>query len=109
MQVFVPLSAQGHRPARKAAAMLGIALFASSAAISMGQEKTVKIRLGTGVEIGRKEPQFGSIASVCEDDQANFYVLDRLEHKVFKFSPDMNLPDETDNLYLLRSGYSVEY
>jgi len=91
MRVFVSLNAQGRRPAGKAAAVLGIAVFVSSAAISMGQEKTAKIRLGAGVEIGRKDLLFSSIASVCEDDQANFFVLDRLEHKVFKFSPDGRL------------------
>jgi hypothetical protein len=29
---------------------------------------------------------FGSIVSICEDNQENFYVLDKLESKVFKFS-----------------------
>ena len=58
--------------------MLGIAVFVSSAAISMGQEKTAKIRLGAGVEIGRKDLLFSSIASVCEDDQANFIVVERI-------------------------------
>jgi len=57
----------------------------------MGREKTAKIRLGTGVEIGRKDLLFSSIASVCEDAEANFYVLDRVEQKVFKFSPDGRL------------------
>ncbi|MCX6575506.1 MAG: 6-bladed beta-propeller, partial [Candidatus Aminicenantes bacterium] len=41
--------------------------------------------------IGRTDLLFSSIASVCEDDQLNFYVLDRLEHKVFKFSPQGRL------------------
>jgi hypothetical protein len=43
------------------------------------------------VEIGRKELLFGSIASICEDGQSNFYILDRLETRVFKFSPDGRL------------------
>ena len=55
---------------------------------AIGQEKTVGIKLGPDLAIGRKEMLFGSIASVCEDDCLDFYVLDRLEHVVFKFSPD---------------------
>jgi hypothetical protein len=30
-------------------------------------------------------------------------------HSIAKDQFSVNLPDETDNLYLLRSGYSVEY
>jgi hypothetical protein len=54
-------------------------------------DTSLQIKLDQPLEIGRKELLFGSIASVCEDGQANFYVLDRLEQKVFKFSPDGRL------------------
>jgi hypothetical protein len=50
-------------------------------------EPPVKIILENPLEIGRAELLFGSIASICEDDQSNFYVLDRLETRVLKFSP----------------------
>lgn len=50
-------------------------------------ESPITIRLDQPLEIGRKELLFGSIASVCEDKQANFYVLDRQEQKVLVFSP----------------------
>ncbi len=72
-------------------AIMGVAFFVIAAAIVLGQEKTVGIKFGPSLEIGRKELLFGSIASVCEDDQSNFYVLDRLDQKVFKFSPDGHL------------------
>jgi len=85
------LNAQGHRPARKAAAVLGIACFVSSTAISIGQERTIGIKLGPALEIGRKELLFGSIASICEDGQSNFYVLDRQETRILKFAPDGRL------------------
>jgi len=67
---------------------LGVIFVIISAAVALGQGKTIGIRLGSALEVGRKELLFGSIASVCEDDQSNFYVLDRLEQKIFKFSPD---------------------
>ncbi len=43
------------------------------------------------LELGKEDFLFGSIASACEDENGNFYVLDRLEHKVLKFSPDGKL------------------
>jgi len=46
----------------------------------------LRIRLEDPTEIGRKDPIFGSIAAVCEDEAGNFYVVDQLDHKVFKFS-----------------------
>jgi 6-bladed beta-propeller len=51
----------------------------------------LQIRLQEPLEVGRKELLFGSVVSVCEDDELNFYVLDRVEQKVFKFSPDGRL------------------
>jgi hypothetical protein len=62
-----------------------------TAGIVCGQEKTVGIKFGFSLEVGRKELLFGSIVSVCEDGQSNFYVLDRLEQKVFVFSPEGRL------------------
>lgn len=54
-------------------------------------EPPVTIKLGPPLEIGRGELLFGSVASVCEDDSANFYVLDQREQTVLKFSPDGRL------------------
>jgi 6-bladed beta-propeller len=48
----------------------------------------VQIKMGPSLEIGRQGLAFGSVSSVCEDDQKNFYVLDRMEFKVYKFSSD---------------------
>jgi hypothetical protein len=47
--------------------------------------------MGSSLEIGRSELLFGSLASVCEDTEKNFYVLDRMEFRVLKFSPDGRL------------------
>jgi hypothetical protein len=54
-------------------------------------ESQIAIKLGPPREVGRQELLFGSIASVCEDNQGNFYVLDQREQTVFKFSPDGRL------------------
>lgn len=54
-------------------------------------EKNLEIKLSNPMEIGRDNLMFGIIAGVCEDDQNFFYVLDRSEHKVLKFSPDGKL------------------
>jgi hypothetical protein len=54
-------------------------------------ERQVEINLGTSLEIGRGELLFGSIASICEDNQRNFLVLDGKEFRVFKFSPEGRL------------------
>jgi hypothetical protein len=55
-------------------------------AVVLGRDKPIGIRLGQELEIGRKDLLFGSIVSICEDDNDNFYVLDRREQRVFKFS-----------------------
>jgi hypothetical protein len=68
-------------------AFLGINL--SSFVTSL--EPPIRLKLGQPLEIGRQELLFGSIASGCEDGQSNFYVLDRLEQKVFVFSPEGRL------------------
>jgi hypothetical protein len=49
---------------------------------------TLKITLGSALEIGRGSLLFASVSSVCEDDAGNFYVLDRMEYKVHKFAID---------------------
>jgi len=54
-------------------------------------ESSITIKLDQPLEIGRKELLFGSIASICEDGQGNFYVLDRQEQRVFVFSPEGHL------------------
>lgn len=54
-------------------------------------EKTFEIHLSNPLEIGKENLMFGSIVDICEDDFENFYVLDKLEHKVFKFSPSGEL------------------
>ena len=52
----------------------------------IGMEKGLDIKWGASLEVGRADILFASIASICEDEKGNFYVLDRIEHKVFKFS-----------------------
>ena len=47
------------------------------ATLCAAPQKPMTIKLGQQLEIGRKEMLFGSIASICEDEQSNFYVLDR--------------------------------
>ncbi len=46
----------------------------------------IQIQLDQANEIGRQDLLFGSLADICEDQEGNFYVVDQLEHKVFKFS-----------------------
>jgi len=48
----------------------------------------VKITMGPALEIGRADPLFASVPSVCEDEAGHFYVLDRVEYKVHKFAPN---------------------
>jgi hypothetical protein len=71
--------------------MIWLGFVVINASISIGQEKTVGITLGPSIEVGREKMLFASIISVCEDDQHNFYVLDRMEHTVFKFSLEGSL------------------
>jgi hypothetical protein len=75
----------------KRMAMILANLVAIAATVTGGQEKSVGLTLGPAMEIGREESLFASIASVCEDNELNFYVLDRMEHAVFKFSPEGRL------------------
>jgi len=55
------------------------------------QEETISFQFGPSLEIGREELTFGIIAGVSEDENGNFYVLDRAEHRVYKFSPEGKL------------------
>lgn len=48
----------------------------------------LEIQWGSALEIGRRDLLFASISSVCEDDAGNFYVLDRMEFRVHRFSPE---------------------
>jgi hypothetical protein len=50
--------------------------------------RNIGIALGAPLEIGRSDLMFGSVVSVCEDDKGDFYVLDRREQEVLKFSPE---------------------
>jgi hypothetical protein len=60
-------------------------------AVVAGAANKVRLQLGTKLELGKNEFMFASIASVCEDPSGNLYVLDRMEHKVLKFSPEGKL------------------
>jgi hypothetical protein len=46
----------------------------------------VAVKLGEALEIGKDTFVFASIADVCEDKDGNFYIVDRLERKIWKFS-----------------------
>ena len=66
-----------------------ILLFISAgrpAAAAGGEQGTVSVKLGKALEIGKDTFVFASIADVCEDKDGNFYVVDRLERKIWKFS-----------------------
>jgi len=67
-----------------------ISLFGLMAALAP-PERQVEIKFGKSLEIGRSEFLFGSIASICEDSEGCFYVLDDKEFKVFRFSPEGRL------------------
>src|SRR4030042_267992 len=88
MHALGSFKARRRNPASQRTVMMAVAFLVIAAAIVLGQGKTIGIRLGSALEVGRKELLFSSIVSICEDDQLTFYVLDRLEQKIFKFSPD---------------------
>ncbi len=67
---------------------LMICALSASLAIPQARSNGLAIDLGQPLEIGRTELLFGSLVSVCEDGQGNFYVLDQREQQVLKFSPD---------------------
>ncbi len=54
-------------------------------------EPNLEIRTEKIFELGKEGILFSSIDSVCEDAQQNFYVLDRMASKIYKFSPDGKL------------------
>ncbi len=54
-------------------------------------ENTVELNIQKIREIGRDNLMFASIVSIVEDEESNFYVLDRMEHKVYKFASDGEL------------------
>jgi hypothetical protein len=64
---------------------LGLVIFLPSA------DNKIEIQFGKSIEIGRTEHNFGSIASVCEDNERNFYVLDAGAFQICKFSGDGRL------------------
>ena len=66
--------------------LLPVLLSLAAAQEAWAQDLTV--RLDEVTEIGREDLLFGSVADVCEDKDGNFYVVDQLEHKVYKFSSD---------------------
>jgi hypothetical protein len=51
----------------------------------------IQLKIEKKWEIGKRDLMFASIASVCEDPESNLFVLDRMEHKVLKFSPEGKL------------------
>jgi hypothetical protein len=61
---------------------------ASAKSAARDPEPSLSIKLGAPLEIGRAELLFGSVVSVCEDDNGDFYVLDQREQKVLRFSAD---------------------
>ncbi len=66
---------------------LSLCIFSGWAAAETGGEQgTVPVKLGEALEIGKDAFVFASIADVCEDKDGNFYVVDRLERKVWTFS-----------------------
>jgi hypothetical protein len=50
------------------------------------QAQDLEFHLGEPLEIGREDLLFGAVTAVCEDESGNFYVVDQLEHKVFRYS-----------------------
>jgi hypothetical protein len=56
-----------------------------------GDQNKIELQISKAMDIGKKVLMFASIASVCEDPDSNLYVLDRMEHKVLKFSPEGEL------------------
>ena len=72
----------------KRIAAMCLVLVSVLSGVAPGQEKAIGLTFSPGMEIGREEMLFASIVSVCEDERLNFYVLDRMECAVFKFSAE---------------------
>lgn len=54
-------------------------------------QSQIDLNIQKVLEVGRDNLLFASVVSVVEDEESNFYVLDRIEHKVHKFSPQGKL------------------
>jgi hypothetical protein len=91
MQTLRSFAAKRYNMIMRRFIMIWLGLVFITASIAFWQQKAVGIKLGPSLEIGRQEMLFASIPSVCEDNRLNFYVLDRMEHAVFKFSPEGHL------------------
>jgi hypothetical protein len=65
-----------------------IGLFFLGASLMAFPGTRFELKLSEQLSLGKKEILFQEIASVCEDDRENFYVLDRKAFKVYKFSKD---------------------
>jgi hypothetical protein len=63
-----------------------VIVFSALAAL-LPAETRITLNFGPSLELGREELLFGSITSVCEDAQGNFFVLDAKEFRVMRFSP----------------------
>lgn len=65
-----------------------IGLFFLGVSLMAFPETRFELNLSEQLSPGKKEILFQEIASVCEDDMENFYVLDQKAFKVYKFSKD---------------------
>jgi len=68
------------------ALVLSLFLFCSA-----GYAQEIKLELSAPLEIGKEDLLFWSVAAVCEDKDGNFYVVDQIESKVYRFSPEGKL------------------
>jgi hypothetical protein len=75
---------------RKSIGVLFLWIMALNVGVA-GTANKIELQIKKTLEIGKKDLMFASIASVCEDSDSNLYVLDRMEHKVFLFSPEGEL------------------
>lgn len=72
--------------------------------------KKVEVIQKNPVEIEKKSMLFTSIASVCEDEESNFYVLDQIllfPGHVFAFQGKKDIADDTSSMavFSLQSRY----
>lgn len=56
--------------------------------ISVHAQQKITISLSNPLEIGKADLLFGDVTAICEDDPGNFYVVDMLEPRIYKFSTD---------------------
>ena len=76
---------------RKKCTVCLLILFAASTLSDAGTAEKIRLTMNKDLELGKHELMFASLASVCENPDGSFYVLDRMEHKVFRFSSDGKL------------------